>query len=100
MIARLARRIGCAVWPFDRAEAPLVLAEVYPSLLAREVALASAGGEIKDAAQVRLLSMVLHRLSAQGGLGQLLDAGYGSAQTEEGWILGAGHPAQLAGALS
>ena len=96
MIARLARRAGCAVWPFDAADGTLVLAEIYPSLLAREVALAVAGGEIKDAAQVRLLAQALWALSARGGLGDLLDV---PAQTEEGWILGAGHVAALEGAV-
>ena len=96
MIARLARRKGCAVWPFDGALGALVLAEVYPSLLARDVALAVAAGEIKDAAQVRLLAQALRVLSAQGWLAVLLDA---PAQTEEGWILGAGHAEALVGAL-
>lgn len=99
MIARLARREGCSVWPFDGFDAPLVLAEVYPSLLARDVAVAIAEGEIKDAAQVRLLSCALRVLSQQGGLGALLDAGDGAIQREEGWILGAGHVAALNGAL-
>ena len=99
MIARLARRAGCAVWPFDRTQAPLVLAEVYPSLLAPDVANAVAGGEIKDAAQVRLLARALLTLSARGKLSALLDVPDGPAQTEEGWILGAGHVAALKGAL-
>lgn len=96
MIARLARRRGCKVWPFDDAKGELVLAEVYPSLLAQDVALAVAGGEIKDAAQVRLLALALWALSSQGRLGALLDV---PAQAEEGWILGAGHKAALEGAL-
>lgn len=99
MIARLARRAGCAVWPFDRAEASLVLTEVYLSLLARDVAVAAAHGEIKDAAQVRLLAQALWALSARGDFGVLLDVPLGAAQTEEGWILGAGHEACLEGAL-
>lgn len=96
MIARLARRAGCAVWPFDGADAALVLAEVYPSLLAQDVSLAMAGGEIKDAAQVRLLAQAVWALSAQGGLSALLDV---PSHREEGWILGAGHGAALEGAL-
>ena len=96
MIARLARRAGCAVWPFDRANGALVLAEVYPSLLAQEVAACVARGEIKDAAQVRLLAQALWALSTRGRLGPLLDV---PPQTEEGWILGAGHEAALIGAL-
>ena len=99
MIARLARRAGCAVWPFERADTPLVLAEVYPSLLAGDVTQAVAGGEIKDAAQVRLLATALWALSARDGLRTLLDAGVGPAQAEEGWILGAGHVETLEGAL-
>ena len=99
MIARLACRAGCSVWPFDVAETSLVLAEVYPSLLARVVAVAVAGGEIKDAAQVRLLATALRALSANGGLGALLDVNPVAAQTEEGWILGAGHVAELEAAL-
>jgi molybdopterin-guanine dinucleotide biosynthesis adapter protein len=99
MIARLARRPGCAVWPFDAVDAPLVLTEVYLSLLGRDVAAAIAEGEIKDAAQVRLLAQAFWALSAQGGLGALLDLPQGAAQTEEGWILGAGFEALLEGAL-
>lgn len=99
MIARLVRRAGCAVWPFDKADAPLVLAEVYPSLLARQVAEATAGGEIKDSAQVRILAKALQNLSRRGDLRALFDAAPGPAQTEEGWILGAGHVAALEGAL-
>lgn len=96
MIARLARRRECAVWPFDGADAALVLAEVYPSLLARDVSQSVAAGEINDAAQVRLLARALWTLSARGGLAALLDV---PAQTEEGWILGAGHQVALEGAL-
>lgn len=99
MIARLARRTGCAVWPFDKPDAPLVLAEVYPSLLATAVAQAVAKGEIKDRAQVRLLAQALLTLSARGELRALLDVPIGPAQSEEGWILGAGHNAALEGAL-
>ena len=96
MIARLARRKGCAVWPIEGADGALVLAEVYPSLLARDVAHAVATGEIKDAAQVRLLAQALRALSAQGRLAALLAV---PAQVEEGWILGAGHQDALEGAL-
>jgi molybdopterin-guanine dinucleotide biosynthesis adapter protein len=96
MIARLARRAGAAVWPFEATDTPLVLAEIYPSLLAREVALAEASGEIKDAAQVRLLAVALRALSVQGGLSTLLDV---PSQFDEGWILGAGHGAALEAAL-
>lgn len=96
MIARLARRAGCSVWPFDRVDSMLVLAEVYPSLMARDVSFAVAQGEIKDAAQVRLLAQALRALSARAELHALMDV---AAPAEEGWILGAGHGAALEGAL-
>ena len=96
MIARLARRVGAAVWPFDAPDKPLVLAEIYPSLLAQKVALAVAAGEIKDAAQVRLLAQSLRKLSVSGGLSALLDV---PPHADEGWILGAGHSAVLGEAL-
>lgn len=88
-----------AVWPFEPwQDAPVVLAEVYPSLLAAEVraALAADPAAVKDAAQVRLLAGALARLSAEGGLGALL-APQAEAATlrEEGWILGVGHEAAL-----
>lgn len=97
MIHRLAQRPGVAVWPFETADAPVVLAEVYPSLLARQVA--ADPGRVKDEAQVRLLSRALWTLSQSGGLAALLETPKGVVTTEEGWILGAGHGAALAAAL-
>ena len=87
---------GAAVWPFDAADARVVLAEVYPSLLAGAVA---QQGGIKDQAQVRLLASALWRLAQGGGLSALLRVPDGPARTEEGWILGAGHTAALEAAL-
>lgn len=98
MIHRLASRPGVAVWPFDPPEAPVVLAEVYPSLLARAVAADTA--PIKDEAQVRLLARALFALSRAGGLSEMLATRAGTVTTEEGWILGAGHADRLAGALA
>lgn len=95
MIHRLRALPGVAVWPFDTPDAPTVLAEVYPSLLARQVAADPA--PIKDEAQVRLLSQALWRLSQAGQFGALLDSP--PAAQEEGWILGAGHSSSLAAAL-
>ena len=95
LIHRLSRRPGAKVWPFDAPTGPLVLAEVYPSLLARAVAADPA--PIKDEAQVRLLARALWTLSQSGGLAPLF-ATPPQAQ-EEGWILGAGHAATLEGAL-
>lgn len=93
MIGRLAARPGVAVWPFDPPDADVVLAEVYPSLLARAVAADPA--PIKDEAQVRLLSRALWRLSQAGRLAPLLATPGGAVTTEEGWILGAGHSPAL-----
>lgn len=89
MIHRLSQRPGTAVWPFDPiATAPVVLAEVYPSLLAP--LLAETPG-IKDKAQVTLLARALYRLSMQGALAPLLTPPNLPQIAEEGWILGAGH---------
>lgn len=98
MIHRLSHMAGVAVWPFDPPDAPVVIAEVYPSLLAGEVAiLANAAGMTADQAQVRLLSQALFRLSYKNALTPLLEAP--SAAQEEGWILGAGHASLLTEAL-
>ena len=94
--AAFSRRV--AVWPFDPdwQSAPVVLAEVFPSLLADQVsALCDQGGTdgpVKDAVQVRLLSGALSRLAGSGDLTRLLDAVPTDPviRQEEGWILGAG----------
>ena len=98
MIHRLAQRRGVAVWPFDTPDAPVVLAEVYPSLLARAVA--AEGAAIKDDAQVRLLARALWVLSQRGGLAPLLATPGGEVTTDEGWILGAGRAGALEEALA
>lgn len=99
MIHRLSQLPGVAVWPFQPPEAPVVLAEVYPSLLAGPVAiLANAEGLPADQAQVRLLSRALFRLSGADRLALLFDAP--PEAVEEGWILGAGHGSVLAEALT
>lgn len=98
MIHRLTQAPGVAVWPFDTPEAPVVLAEVYPSLLARAVAADSAA--IKDAAQVRLLAQALWALSRAGRLAPLFATPGGAVTDDEGWILGAGHAGALEEALA
>ncbi len=96
LVHRLAQRPGARVWPFDAPTGPLVLAEVYPSLLSRAVAADPA--PIKDEAQVRLLSRALLTLSRQGRLAPLWQTPPEAA--EEGWILGAGHASLLESALA
>ena len=99
MIRRLAQSPGVSVRPFDPAPAPVVIAEVYPSLLAGPVAiLANAEALPADQAQVRLLSRALYMLAQRGRLAPLFDAP--PAAAEEGWILGAGHGPLLAEALT
>ena len=100
MIHRLSQMTGVAVWPFEATEdAPVVIAEVYPSLLAADVAtLANAETLPADQAQVRLLSRALYNLSHQDRLAPLLTTP--PIATEEGWILGAGHAALLQQALT
>jgi hypothetical protein len=99
MIHRLSQRDDTAVWPFDTPDAPVVLAEVYPSLLAGPVAiLANAEALPADQAQVRLLSRALYTLSRHDRLSPLFDSPPIAA--EEGWILGATHAPLLAESLT
>ncbi len=93
-----------AVWPFERWDkAPIVLAEVYPSLLAAEVTrhIAANPGAIKDAVQVRLLADALAGLQRSAALAPLFtpDAP-ADVLAEQGWILGAGHTGALRQALA
>lgn len=90
-LAPLTQAADVAVWPFDPRPARLVLAEIYPSLLAP---LVTAAGGIKDQAQVRLLARALWRLQDAGRLQELM-TGLPAAAQSEGWIIGAGHAALL-----
>lgn len=83
-----------SVWPFQPPTTPVVLAEVFPSLLAPAVA--ASAGMIRDAAQVTLLSRAL---AAQPGLAGLLSHPSDPAIADEGWILGLGHEAALLSSL-
>ena len=104
---RLAGQV--AVWPFDGfgvPEAPVVLAEIYPSLLQDAVRARQARGEVLDAAQTRVNAEAFARLDAAGGLATLFarpvglsDAQAEAVAREEAWILGLGHRALLEGAL-
>lgn len=96
MIQRLSALPGTAIWPFDLPDTPTVLAEVYPSLMARSVAADPA--PIKDEAQVRLLSRAFWGLSQSARLSPLFVTPLAPVTTEEGWILGAGHGPCLEGA--
>ncbi len=104
---RLAGR--AAVWPLqtglrapDTAETPLVAAELYPSLLRREVARLRKKNEIMDRAQVRVNAAAFARLDEQGRLAPLFQAASDLTaeecrriEQEEAWILGLGHEETL-----
>ena len=89
MLARLRRKGGVAVWPFEHwGDAPVVLAEIWPGLI--EKAVKAAGEGIRDAQQVRLLAEAFARLPADE-LAAMMEV----EAPEEGWILGAGYRARL-----
>ena len=93
LLARLRRRAGVAVWPFeDWSEAQVVLAEIWPGLIDPAVKVVQ-GNEIRDAAQVRLLARALAGLGAERLMALLTDLG--PEAKEEAWILGAGHEGEL-----
>lgn len=95
VLARLRRRFGATTWPFEAPNAPLVLVEIWPSLLNDVVKAQCADtGEIRDAVQVRLLSKALSALPEDQ-----LAAMLAVRSAEEGWILGLGHEDQLFAAL-
>ncbi|MDF2234019.1 molybdopterin guanine dinucleotide synthesis [Albimonas sp. CAU 1670] len=101
VLARLRRRFAGRVqaWPFDAGfaapTAPVVLAEIWPSMLSPAVAARREAGEILDRAQVRVLAEAYSRLDAEGGLAAAFGPPQGLdetdlrlAATEEAWILG------------
>ena len=92
----LRERYGDAlsVAPFQAPDTPIVLAEVYPSLLATEIAARQGVDEIKDRAQVRVTAQALAGVTAEQ-----MDAMLRDGDREEGWILGVGHEEALRAAL-
>lgn len=85
-----------AVWPFEPVEsADVVLAEVWPSLLADQVAAAEAAYPCRDAAQVDLLARALANLPDAVMAGLLAPDAAPKVLAEEGWILGAGQAGLL-----
>ncbi|RMF34886.1 MAG: precorrin-8X methylmutase [Alphaproteobacteria bacterium] len=90
-----------AVWPFETGlqapPAPVVLAEIYPSLIPPDP-----GEAVRDAGQVRAVAGTLRRLDAAGELAALF-AGPADLtpqdraviEQEEAWILGLGHEDKL-----
>lgn len=92
----LRRHGGVAVWPFQPwHDAPVVLAEIYPSMIAPEVQ-AAPGYPCVDAAQVGLLARSLHHLDAGDALVPMLAPDPRIADlASEGQILGFGHAPAL-----
>ncbi|MGR3434015.1 MAG: molybdopterin-guanine dinucleotide biosynthesis protein B [Shimia sp.] len=98
VLRALRRRYGSdlSVWPFEAPTTPIVLVEIFPSILRETVArhllrmqdTAQGPGtvEIKDRAQVRILARALANLTTDEMAG-LLDV----APRDQGWILGMGH---------
>ncbi len=88
----LRQRFGprLTVWPFEPATGEVVLAEIYPSLMAEAVRaeLARRGDAVRDAVQVELTARALMGLQEAGELEAALAAGADAGA--EGWILGAG----------
>ncbi len=93
VLARLRRRAKTAVWPFEELSAPVAFVEIWPSLIAPAIDRAQLEGEIKDAAQVRVMAEVMARLDAEGRLENILADG--RAEQGEGWIFGVGHETAL-----
>ncbi|MDE0371009.1 MAG: hypothetical protein OXI73_00465, partial [Rhodospirillales bacterium] len=99
-----------AVWPLRTGlrtpHAPVVIAEVYPSLLREVIGDRVRAGEILDCVQVRVSAEAFARLDGDGGLPPLFSGASGLTheqrqliKTEEAWILGLGHEEALKGAL-
>jgi molybdopterin molybdotransferase len=86
-------------WPFeDWRSAPVVLAEVFPSLLRDAIAALAAGHAgraVNDEVQVRLLAVALRQLATDDALAPLFEPDTPVRLEEEGWILGVGHEAAL-----
>jgi len=95
VLARLRRRFGASVWPFEQPRGALVMAEIWPSLLNAEVRerCAETGG-IRDAVQVALMARAFAGLD-ETDLAEMLSI----RSAEEGWILGLGHEHRLRAAL-
>lgn len=92
VLARLRRVTGAAAWPMEPPDAPVVLAEIYPSLMMAEArALAARTGQVIDAAQVTVMAEAVRRLVRENAIDALLEPpAPPETLREEGWILGAG----------
>ncbi|MEL7088499.1 MAG: molybdopterin-binding protein, partial [Planctomycetota bacterium] len=87
-----------AAWPFEPLDRPVALLEIWPGLIETAVKAAAQPGEIRDAAQVRLLTGALAEIQARGQLQSLIEDVPDEARKTEGWILGVGHASTLSAA--
>ena len=97
------------VWPFETdlrvPDAPIVVAEVYPSLLSCEVDRQLLNGGTRDKVQVSVTAEAFARLDADRRLSRLFAPGAACNDSdlvvgEEGWILGLPYQDELKKALS
>lgn len=97
VLARLRSRFSGQIgaWPFDDlAGFPVSLVEIWPSLLAPEIAGRTGEGDIKDAVQVRVVAETVARLDEAGHLNTVL-RDVPEIAAREGWIFGVSHEALL-----
>jgi molybdopterin molybdotransferase len=97
VLSRLRHRFASqiAVWPFEPLGPPITMVEIWPSLIAKEIAEAARPAEIKDAAQVRILAAAIAVLPPET-LSRMLTR----APSPEGWIFGVGHETELRQAVA
>ncbi len=106
-------RFKARIWPFetglktltksDLGDRDVVLAEIYPSLVAPR----SNSGAVKDSLQVQAMVGHLRALDDEGALGALFagaddltDAERRAVETEEAWILGVTEPGTKSGRIA
>lgn len=88
-----------AVWPFEPPDAPIVLLETYTALVDGPVRAADPA-MVRDAAQVSFLAQAVMAMNRAGTLPRLFAPPPPAALSEEGWIFGLGHGAELVNHLS
>jgi len=97
LLGRLRRRFApyVAAWPLERADRPVALVEVFPSLISAAIARAAPDEPIRDRAQVDCLARAVAGLPPR-----VMAQALAARADEEGWIFGIGHEVALERALS
>ncbi|MEM1073096.1 MAG: gephyrin-like molybdotransferase Glp [Pseudomonadota bacterium] len=91
MLARLRRKFGAAVWPFEPLSRDIAFLEIWPSLTLGS----PPAGHIKDAWQVQEVARTISVLDPEA-LARMLTV----SAPEEGWIFGLGFEAELEAAAA